>query len=62
MADGRRLRPLLRTTGMGTYLFERHTGDGAGHDATASLAADVANALRQVDWVETFALREEDVD
>lgn len=47
---------------MGTYLFERNTGDGTGRDATASLAADVASALRQIDWVETFALREEDVD
>lgn len=47
---------------MGTYLFERHTGDGAGRDATASLPADVASALRQVDWVEDFTLRKEEVD
>lgn len=41
---------------MGTYLFQRYTGEGAGHGAGPSLADDVATALREIDWVENFAL------
>lgn len=47
---------------MGTYLFERHRGDGIGADATRSLNADVETALRQIDWVDTWELRDDDVD
>lgn len=42
---------------MGTYLFERSTEAGAGRDAGASLFADVSQALREIDWVESFNLR-----
>jgi len=41
---------------MGTYLFERYTGEGAGRGASASLPDDVATALREIDWVENFAI------
>jgi len=41
---------------MGTYLFERYTGEGAGRGATESLEDDVATALREIDWVENFAI------
>ena len=41
---------------MGTYLFERHAEDGAGRDASASLSDDIAQALRQIDWVDRFTL------
>lgn len=41
---------------MGTYLFERSTTDGAGREAGQSLQDDVVRALREIDWVENFAL------
>lgn len=41
---------------MGTYLFERSSEAGAGRDATASLPDDIANALKQIDWVDHFTL------
>lgn len=41
---------------MGTYRFERWTGEGAGRDAGVSLGDDVAAALREIDWVESFAM------
>lgn len=41
---------------MGTYLFERSTTDGAGREAGQSLQDDVVTALREIDWVENFAL------
>lgn len=44
-------------TGMGTYLFERTTADGAGRDASESLQDDVSKALDEIDWVDTFAIR-----
>jgi len=47
---------------MGTYLFERYTGDGAGRGASQSLQDDVATALREIDWVENFAIHAEGDD
>ena len=41
---------------MGTYLFERVTSDGAGQDAGESLQQDVATALGEIDWVDTFSI------
>jgi hypothetical protein len=41
---------------MGTYLFERYTGEGAGRGAGASLQEDVVKALQEIDWVENFAI------
>ena len=41
---------------MGTYQFERYTGAGAGRGASESLQDDVATALREIDWVENFAI------
>ena len=41
---------------MGTYLFERVTSDGAGQDAGALLREDVAKALEEIDWVDTFSI------
>ena len=45
---------------MGTYLFERHTEDGAGRESSASLSNDIALALRQIDWVDHFTVYPED--
>jgi len=47
---------------MGTYLFERHTDDGAGGDAGASLGDDVARALEQIHWVDHFTVHAGDGD
>lgn len=47
---------------MGIYLFERCTTDGAGHEAGDSLHDDVAKALKEIDWVETFAIHAADGD
>jgi hypothetical protein len=47
---------------MGTYLFERHTGEGAGRGASDSLQDDVAKALTEIDWVENFAIHAGDGD
>jgi len=41
---------------MGTYLFERHAEDGAGHEASASLSHDIARALQKIDWVDHFTV------
>lgn len=41
---------------MGSYLFERDTGDGAGRDAGESLREDVACALAEIDWVDSFSI------
>ena len=43
-------------TDMGTYLFERCTSEGAGREGSESLQADVAKALKEIDWVENFAI------
>jgi hypothetical protein len=45
---------------MGTYLFERHAEDGAGHAASASLSSDIARALQQIDWVDRFTVHSGD--
>ena len=42
---------------MGSYLFERDTSSGAGRDAGASLQDDVVRALKEIDWVEHFAIQ-----
>jgi hypothetical protein len=47
---------------MGTYLFERCTTEGAGSEAGASLHDDVAKALREIDWVESFVLHADEND
>ena len=47
---------------MGTYLFERVTSDGAGQDAGASLREDVAKALGEIDWVDTFSIHADEGD
>jgi hypothetical protein len=47
---------------MGTYLFERYTGDGAGRGAGESLQEDVIKALQEIDWVENFAIRTDSSD
>ena len=47
---------------MGTYLFERVTSDGTGPDAGASLREDVAKALDEIDWVDTFSIHTDDGD
>ena len=47
---------------MGTYLFERYTGDGAGRGAGNSLQEDVAKALNEIDWVENFAIHADSGD
>lgn len=49
-------------TDMGIYLFERCTTEGAGRDAGASLQDDVTRALREIDWVENFAIHATDGD
>ena len=41
---------------MGSYLFERHTAAGAGRAASESLQEDVVKALREIDWVDNFAI------
>ena len=41
---------------MGTYLFERHAEDGAGHAASASLSDDITQALQKIDWVDRFTV------
>jgi hypothetical protein len=57
--DGTTRSPARRAHDMGTYLFERYTGEGAGRGASASLQDDVATALREIDWVENFAIHAE---
>src|SRR5436189_3296486 len=47
---------------MGTYLFERYTGEGAGRGASESLQDDVAKALDEIDWVENFAIHADSGD
>jgi len=47
---------------MGTYLFERYTGEGAGRVASQSLQDDVSTALREIDWVENVAIHAEGDD
>lgn len=43
-------------TGMGTYTFQRCDDTSASPDASDSLQVDVAKALREIDWVENFAI------
>jgi hypothetical protein len=57
--DGTTRSPTRRAHDMGTYLFERYTGEGAGRGASESLQDDVATALREIDWVENFAIHAE---
>lgn len=47
---------------MGTYLFERYTGDGAGRGASGSLQEDIAKALTEIDWVDGFAIHADSHD
>jgi hypothetical protein len=51
-----------RAHGMGTYLFERYTGEGAGRGAGPSLQEDVAKALTEIDWVDNFAIHADSHD
>ena len=44
---------------MGTYLFERFTGEGAGNGASHSLRDDVVKALDEIDWVDHVTLHDE---
>lgn len=41
---------------MGTYTFQRYNDASVSPDASDSLQADVVKALREIDWVEDFAI------